>query len=267
VIDFSGTMTEVAQGLLVKPLIENWLDQATTVRFPGVPARDLGVRAPDGYFHPSTHPAWSERQLYEYLAHPDRLIGEQMGVESKKSVTWGTAAHTFNQWILRQIGVLPPELQRCQVCPPEKKCKEPGFHDPKTGSRTHADGVLALPGRYGLDIFEYKSAGSNTYQAYKRLKAIEDLDVEALRKTYPYYYDQAIEVQRISGLSRTVLVMEVWGFPWTMREFHIEWDPEQAERVEQKYLRVREAFRTGNPPQCLCRDTERAGCVARRACS
>jgi hypothetical protein len=268
-LDFSGSealLRDTAKGLLLKPLLENFIGQAKDLTFPGVPKRAFGDRPYDGLFHPSTHPLWPDRALFAYLTNPELVKREPMDYGRRMSVTVGTALHGFCQWCLQKAGVLPAKLQRCTICPPEDRCREPGFVDDLTGAKTHADGVLALPGRYGQDLFELKTAAENTWAGHKRLLGLEDLDNEAFAQIWPDYWIQAIDVQRISGKRRTILLILVLGFPWTIKEFHIEWDPVLGEALQEKYLRVRAAARAGRAPACACDRLKRATCPGKRFC-
>jgi hypothetical protein len=259
-IDFRRAMREVAQGLLVKPILENYLEQATSIRFPGVPKRELGSRPPDGWFHPSTHPTWCRRALYVYQVHPGRVPAERMAYMNVLSVTVGTAMHGLDQWCLAQAGVLPKELQRCTV---DERCRlgEPGFLDERTRTRTHADGLLALPGRIpGQDLLEIKTVGES---AAIRARHLRDLDLDLFRQLWPKYYAQANEVQRVSGRRQTVYLIQDLGYPWTMREIHQPFDRELAARTEEKYLDVLQAVADQRPPAHSCAPKEEKTCIGR----
>jgi hypothetical protein len=259
-IDFRRAMRQVADGLLVKPILQNYLEQATSLRFPGVPKRDLGSRPPDGWFHPSTHPTWCIRALYVYQAHPERVPGERMAYMNVLSVTVGTAMHGLDQWCLRQAGVLPKALQVCTV---DAGCRlgEPGFLDERTRTRTHADGLLALPGRLpGEDLLEIKTVGES---AQMRARNLKDLDLDLFRELWPAYYAQANEVQRVSGRRRTVYLVQDLGYPWTMREIHQPYDRQLAAQTEEKYLDVLQAVGDQRPPAHSCAPSAAKTCIGR----
>lgn len=268
-IDFSSVMRQSAQGLLVAPLIRNFIQSTPDLGWPGVPAKSLAGRPPDGYFHPSQHPLWPERALYTYLARPDRIEVEHLTYESRLNVTFGSAWHRLQQHVLDRIGVRPAELNRCRVCPPgtcPSDGEEAGFVDERTGERTHVDGVLVLPGRDGPVLWEGKTAAEHTWAATKRLREMTDLDTDSFRRVYPGYYAQAIRCQHLTGYRETVVTMGIIGNPWPMREFHIKYDAGHAEEITAKYLDVRQAHADQQPPRCACPRVQRPSCPGAAGC-
>lgn len=261
-IDFRTALREVREGQLVKPVLRNFLDDTATLRWPGMPERDFGDRPPDGWFHPSTHPLWADRALYEYLVHPLDQPKRSRTYQNVLSLVVGTAIHAFLQDVLERAGVLPAELQRCTLCPPEVGCREPGVQDVEAGERGHLDGLLALPGSYpGADVLEIKTTNE------RRLTKIEDLDTDAFRATWPEYWAQQQSYLRMSGRRRSIVLMMSLGYPWHMREFHIPFDRGHCNGLRQRYLDVRQAVADQRPPRCGCVSAERQGCAARAWCA
>ena len=76
-LDFSQSFHEAKKGLIVKPILHNYLFDAQFPDFTIKFQKGDQQRAPDGWFHPSTHPLWDERSLYLYLKHPDLMVPEQ----------------------------------------------------------------------------------------------------------------------------------------------------------------------------------------------
>lgn len=268
-IDFGSVMRQSAQGLLIKPLVRNYIQTTSHLSWPGIDGSDLAGRPPDGYFHPSQHPLWPERALYTYLAHPERIEVEHLTYESRLSVTFGSAWHRFEQRVLDELGLRPRELNTCQACPPGRcssRGEEAGFVDERTGERTHVDAVLALPDRYGMDLWEGKTAAEHTWPAIKRLRALQDLDTDEFRRIYPGYYAQAIRCQHLTGIRRTIVTIGILGNPWEMREFHIDYDAELAEEITARYLDVRQAHADQQPPRCACPRPQRATCPGVAGC-
>lgn len=257
-IDFHEAMRDARAGCLVKPVLRSFLEAGQELYWPEMSRRSFGDRPPDGYFHPSTHPLWTKRALYEYLVHPESLIPERRTYENVLSLAVGTAMHSFIQWCLTTAGALPPALQVCRMgC---SRCSEPSWVDDVVGERGHADGVLD-----GLTpqpvLWEFKTSSD------RRLSALEELDFEAFAHTWPDYVEQAWSYQRLSGHRMTVVLVMALGFPWKMREFHIPYDERRSDRTRDKYLAVRQAIADQRPLICDCNRTQRSKCPARGLCS
>jgi hypothetical protein len=260
-LDFRGALKDVRKGVLLKPLVTNYLCDVPDLEWPGMPRRDFGDRPPDGWFHPSTHPVWPERALYEYLAHPGTLLRRDSDYMRTLSLAFGISMHGFFRYLLGRAGLLPAELQRCTACPAGTVCEEPGVCDEEAGERGHLDGVLALPRRWGEDIYELKTA-----TGYKLAK-LADLDEATFRDKWPEYWLQQQSYQRMSGRRRTVVLIVSLGYPWDMREIHVHYDQAAARAVREKYLRVRQAVADQRPPRCGCFAAQATSCGARGVCA
>lgn len=259
-IDLSASMRDLRQGLVLKPPLLTYWAGSDSLSWPEMPSRAFGEREHDGLFHPSTHPLWPERALYQYLVDHEGLVKRERGASEVLALVVGTAVGIFVQESLLDAGLARREDQVCRVCPPEADCHEAGFLDEETGERTHVDGILSLPGRRpGEDLFEMKTSSKQT--AYQ----LQDLDNDGFRELWPEYWAQAQSCLRLSGRSRTVLLVMGVFYPFPMREFHIEADPEYQESLRQKYLRVRQAAADQRSPRCLCGGNART-CPSRRAC-
>lgn len=250
--DFLLGIRDARRGLVLKPLVHNYLFDASfpdfSMHFPKAEMH----RDPDGWFHPSTHPTWPATALYHYLVHPDRVADEQIAYMGALSITVGKAMHGFVNMVLREIGVLPAELNDCKTCP-EGQCPqdgtEPGVVDEEVGSRGHLDGLLDLsslgvPPEMESPSFEFKTTNE------RRIRSIEDLDAEAWRKAWPHYWAQVQEGMRLSGRSRCVVLMMNMGYPWALREFHVEADRGWQLALRAKYADVRQAVADQRPPTC-----------------
>lgn len=250
--DFSGAMRDLSQGLLVKPVLHNYLFDARFPDFDLAFRNHAMERAPDNWFHPSTHPMWHERVLYQYLADPTSLPPEKKKYMGTLAVTLGTAAHQLVEVSLTDAGIRPARLQTCEMCPPSANCTEAGVMDAELGERGHMDGVLSFDGYPNVPeekmepIFEFKTS----HDEFGRLTSLRDLDTEAFKKKWPVYYAQ---VQRYLKMSRRrvaiVLMMEM-VYPFTMREFHITYDVAFNARIDAKYRTVRQAVADQRPPLC-----------------
>jgi hypothetical protein len=262
--DFSGAMRDLTQGLLVKPILHNYLFDARFPEFTLTFAKQSMERAPDGWFHPSTHPVLHERVLYQYLAHPASFPLEKKQYMGTLAVTLGTIVHEFIQTCLTDAGIRPLDLQRCTTCPPKAKCKEPGVLDEELGERGHLDGLLTfegipnVPDDKAQSVFEFKTSNDN----FGRLTKMEDLDLEAFRKKWPDYYGQQQRYLKMSGRRWSLVLMMEMTYPFVMKEFHIPFDVGYNAGVDAKYRRVRQAVADGRPPICC----GLKGCVSAPVC-
>lgn len=219
-----------------------------------------GNRKPDGWFHPSTHPLMTERQLYYYLADPEHWEKPPFDYTIKMSATIGSVVHDIVETALKDLGYLIEPKGVCVACgrPQPQECREHGAIDLKTGSRGHMDGVVLLRGV--LKGFEFKTSHPRAIQN------IESNDVAAFRKKWPYYYSQVQEYLRMTGMSQYKVLFWSMGNPWDMREFTIFPDLEFHLLTERKYLAVREMVAAGEMPQpcCVERSKESKECPALR---
>lgn len=250
--DFSGSMRDLSRGLLVKPILHNYLYDA---RFPAFdlhfPKQEM-ERKPDGWFHPSTHPTMPARTLYHYLAHPETFPVEKKQYMSTLAVTLGKVSHEFTQMCLTDAGIRPEELQQCTTCDPRADCREAGVIDRDLGERGHVDGILDFTGYPNVPdektrvIWEFKTSNDN----FGRLSNIADLDIEAFRKKWPVYYAQQQSYLRMSGLAYSIVLMMEMTYPFVMKEFHIPFDIAFSTEVANKYRAVRQAVADQRPPLC-----------------
>lgn len=264
-LDVGAAMKETTKGLLVKPLLRTFISDGhlpeVTVRFKNHP---LDHAPGDGWFHPSTHPLWAERPLWHYLVEPEKLPYEQRDYSGTMAVTIGSAVGQLFEGALREMGLLPADLQVCHVCPPERKCIEPGVEDAEAGEHGHMDGILALPNRTrGGDILELKTGGRF---GSRKMYSIGDLNLEAFKKAWPDYYAQIQSYLRMSEREMAVLLMVELGFPFEMLEIHVPYDMEFCSTIRRKYLDVRQAVADQRPPACMCSSSERKSCAAQLLC-
>jgi hypothetical protein len=226
-------------------------------KFPGrVDASLIGrdvERKPDGWFHPSTHPGWTERALYVYLTEPERLTPRQWNYEGRMSANLGTMAHELVKAALIHDGsLLAPDGDACESCGlPRKgrgaKCNEQGYSDLDLMSRGHVDGRLHPRLGLGVGGFDLKTTND------RAITKLTNNDVDHFRTKWPYYYDQMQEYMRISGLRFFIVLFLSLGYPWECKEVRIDFDEVRSFEIEQKYRRVREAVGTGSVPGDCCR--------------
>lgn len=265
--NFKKVVTGAKAGLALTPILSNYLFLGKYPKEFSVTFRNHSEkRAPDGYFHPSTHPMWTERQLFLYLTKPALYIPEPLEVTGALSVTMGTAVHDFIEVCLIDAGVLARPTGTCVCCGREHgkkkgQCAEWGAMDQATKSRGHMDGMLYLPD-FGHAGFEFKTSNM------MKISNIEDNDIEGFKKKWPAYYYQVQEYMRLTGLNRFVVFFLGMGFPWTMKEFVVPRDEAHIFEVGQKYRRVLQYVETGGMPDPCCspRSATARQCPFRTAC-
>lgn len=263
-IDFSASMRDAQAGLLLKPILHNYLFDA---KFPDYSIDFINhemEREPDGWFHPSTHPLWHPRVLYQYLSQPHLMRIEKKEYMGTLSVTIGTAMHGFVQMCLEDAGVLPKALQVCTVCDPALPLHEPGVIDEDAGERGHMDGLLdfsslsVVSRELESPVFEFKTSN------LMKLAKLHDMDLEHYKKTWPDYYAQNQSYMRMSGRRMVVVLFLGMGYPWDMKEVHVPYDAGFSQQVRQKYLDVRQAVADQRPLAQCCGSTKT--CPAGRIC-
>jgi hypothetical protein len=230
-------------------------------------------REPDGWFHPSTHPGWNERQLYVYLTRPDLMDERAWTFEGRMSANVGTMVHELFKVSMVEDGTLiRPTGETCDSCglsrtarSMNKRCNEFGFSDPLLMSRGHIDGMLN-PARFpGLPPAGLDLKTSNDMS----LRNFTNNDVDTFRAKWPEYYDQMQEYMRLSGLRVFFVVFQAMGMPWTCKEVRIDYDEVRAFEIEQKYARVRLAVESRTPPGDCCKFggvKGKYGCTTETAC-
>jgi len=238
---FRKALESISQGGILAPSIRSYL---TEPKFDGfdIKIRGMNKRKHDNYFHPSTHPIWSERALYLYLTVPEALGNGIDNPMSIFSMTAGTIWHEIIGHILKdELGLLS-ELEIPVQCS-------------ETLSRGSMDGIVA-----GRDeIFEFKTARDTVVN---RIKSVDDYI-----NNHWNYYLQAQEYMRMSGYKKERVLVMGSTFPFDMREFVIDFDPKTSASVKEKYLRVREAVASGkNAPQCDGCSYVTYGCPAKLLC-
>lgn len=237
---FGSVAKFAAAGCLVKPLLVNFFTSGEAFKLTIRTAKPLD-RAPDGWFHASTHPGLSVHQLVTYLDGLGAEKAEDFGYIGRMSVMFGTIMHEVTRQALVQLGVsVPVPLGRCMACgfTQPRECREHGAADPDTRSRGHLDGILYFGGKpwpivlagedvWGFDLKTIKNA---------ILGKAPDMDEAFFKERWPAYWWQVQEYMRLTGLSQFIVLFQGLGNPWDLREYHIAADPQAAHDIEAKYL-------------------------------
>lgn len=221
---------------------------------PNFPSFDVHVngsrqRHPDGWFHPSTHPTWGDRQLWYYLAQPEKLVQEVLDPLGAMATTAGNFWHSFISVVGIDSGILTAHDVPVQ--------------DDETGARGEMDGTLKD------EAFEFKTMNEMKLSRLPKVASPEDPEVvEWLKKKAPQYYGQAEEYLRLSGYERMRMVILHTGYPFDMRELVIPRDEAYISGVREKYLRVRQDVADQVLPQPCCgpRSEMSRECLARETC-
>lgn len=234
-------------GDVIAPMLRMYLDRGKwprnfTVKLPGGDPQ----RAPDGYFHPSTHPTKSASELYKYLTDPEGYAASQdpFSAEARMSVTVGSVLHSLVETILEDIGMWKLPDGDCPCCKRpygrgKGKCGEPGVADEVLGRRGHMDGVLDTS--KGRVVFDLKTI--NPFRLGKAKPGTEFFKTE-----WPYYYAQVQDYMEMSGIHKSIVLFMGIGYPWKMTEYELDYDEEYTNDFLRKYRRVRDAVESGNIP-------------------
>jgi hypothetical protein len=243
-------------GAVLAPAVRRYIAEG---RFPRntkivLPGGDPN-REPDDWFHPSTHPTMTARQLYYYLMEPKLWEPEPWGYEGRMSVTVGTLEHAIVRMALEDLGFWQRPKGTCPCCQRpygqgEGECDEPGVADPVLRRRGHMDGVILTP-QLGMTGYDLKTI--NHFAVGKIPDDPAGLPaIEWLKTKHPYYYGQMQDYMALSGLRKVVMLFIGMGLPWHLKEIHVDYDPAYVIALEAKYRLVRQCVEAGEPPQELC---------------
>jgi len=266
-VEFRRVMSSATNDDVLIPLLRLYLYDPHFRAFE-VPTDAWHERKPDGYFHPSTHPLWTERQLYYYALYFRNLIHEPMDPHSTMAITQGNFWHAFMQNCLEDMGVL-------RICNPGKKTPhervERYVSDRELGARGWMDGEL-VPDKLSIDEpegLEIKSMSTRLLASCPKGTPTDPAKLIWLKIRHPDYYAQAQEYLRMSGLSVQRMLIISIGYPFVMVEIVIPYSWADSSEVAAKYRRARQAAaeRRPPPPCCAPRSKESKVCVARNVCS
>jgi hypothetical protein len=211
------------------------------------------TRKPDGWFHPSKHTVWPERQLYYYLlASQDpgiELMEELMDPTGVMAVTAGTFWHEFVGQVLLDAKVL--------------RATEVKVKDELVGSRGSMDGVLVFE-----EAWEFKTVNGMRLNRLEKGSPGSPAVVESFRKMWPQYYGQAQEYMRMSGYRTMRFTLLEPVYPFAMRELAVPYNEPEAMSVRNKFMRARQAVADQRLPDPCCGpgSKESRACFARGIC-
>lgn len=251
---FKRIVKGVGDDKRLEPLLINALYDP---KFPPFIVKVRGARGaqrrPDGWFHPSKHTVWPERQLYYYLlASQDptiKIIEEPLDPIGVMATTAGTFWHEFVGTVLKEAKVL--------------KATEIKIKDEVVGSRGSMDGELV----WG-EGWEFKTANGMKLGRLEKGPPHSPAVLASFRKMWPEYYGQAQEYMRISGLRTMRFTIMEPQYPFAMRELAVDYNEMDAMEVRNKFMRVRQAVADQRLPDPCCApgSKEARQCFARAIC-
>lgn len=247
-------MGDQLQKLHLIPLIENAIRECAfpdefIVRFKSYEAK----RAPDGWFHPSSHPEMDERKLYYYLAEPEAWNEETFDYGPRMSVLMGSAMHDVAQTVMYEMGLLARPTGTCLCClrphgTGPGQCPEWGVRDEKLGRRGHLDGLLTIDGWNDSEqgVWDLKTCAPPV------IRGIENNDLVAFKAKWPGYYGQQQDYLSQTGKRASLVLFLSMSEGWQMKEFTIPRDEAYIARLEAKYAAVRRYVERQTVPPVAC---------------
>jgi hypothetical protein len=240
-----------SDGCLLKPLLTQFFTSPDAFRMTIRTAKPLD-RAPDDWFHASTHPGLSEAELVTYLRGETPSRPDDFGYVGRMSVMFGTIMHEVTRQALGKLKLMVPvDRGWCAACGLKQPttCREHGLCQKLTRSRGHMDGILDFSGTLrNLRAFRDVVTGEFVVEVPQDiygfdLKTIKpmilskapDMDLEFFRGKWPHYWWQMQEYMRLSGLRSFIVLFIALGNPWDVREYHIPFDSTAAFEIESKY--------------------------------
>lgn len=236
---FKQVMRGVLEQEVVIPVLNAQLYDPNFKSF-DVPMEKFKKRVPDGWFHPSEHPLWPERQLYFYVAFPHEMVRPPMDPLGTQAVTAGNFWHAFVQ----TLGI---EGKWLKVMNPKGKTAhdkaEYWVEDPVLGRGGSMDGVLNpeilnIPTEEG---FELKTMNQAKLSKCPRAAPMDELKIAWFRDSCTDYYAQAQEYLSMSGYLRQRVVLMSPDYPYPKVEICVPYDRAFSSAIVDKYRRVRQA--------------------------
>lgn len=236
---FRKGLSSIIQGEILVPPIRAYMASPDFRGF-DLKIRGLGSLAPDGKFHPSSHPLAPEMVLYLWVVAPDLLLREPLDPSALLSMTVGSIWHGIMARILTDLGLLVQDEVR--------------LTDPEANTDGKTDGLL-----HTGELYELKTMSERVIRYIKTPDDFID--------RYPGYMAQAQEYLRMADReAMRVLIMSL-TFPYEMREFVIHRDRNIGNATRAKYLRVLQAVADQRPPMCDgCWTKKGSDCPARSYC-
>jgi len=216
-----GILNPLMRGEVLVPPLRAYLCNpdfgGMTIKVPSI-----GTRPYDGKFHSSEHPRWAPRALMLYLVAPELLTPRMFQASDILAMTAGSVWHAIIEHCFM-------ELRLALAC-------EVPFESVETNSKGTGDAV-----RDG-EIVEIKTMRD---LLLRKIETPEDYIAR-----FPGYHLQAIDYMRMSGYRRERVLLIAVTYPFEMKEFVIEYDMLEAQRIDTNYRMAIQAAADFQLPMC-----------------
>lgn len=198
----------------------------------------------DGYFHPSTHPLMSPRQLY-YLFHPEhrkKMVVERRNLQSHMTLAMGSALHATVQTQLIMSGLATAADMEVEYV----------IHDHHVRGR--------------IDAMLRNHPDGNTYAL--EFKTQNGFGFDKQEDPKPEWDIQLSLGEYSQGITKGVILVMESGFPYRFKEYAHTRNDNKLDEVFDKFDSVRRAIAANKPPAhcCAYKSPEMSSCFARHAC-
>lgn len=241
-VGLDAMMASMGRKQLIVPYLEAMM---ASPKWPRLKGLDLHERPRSGldYFHPSTHPLMSERELY-YRFHPEyRHLVEEEEPSRRQRFTFdvGAVVGALIEQYLVQVGLVASDDDL-----------EVRFADHEHRVSGRADAIITHPTE-GRIVVEVKTQNAKSYAVQRAIKASWEAQLQLTMAGL--------------GMDRGILLLCELGYPYDMKEFPQEANPALVSRLHDKFDRVMQAIATNTPPaDCCKRGTAVKRCAARNLC-
>lgn len=253
---FDNILRQLADKQIILPILENQMraddwPESFTVTVDSSPYYGLNADgSPDGYFHPSTHPMRTARQLY-YEFHPEHrksIEHEPFSLQRLMTLSVGTSIHAILQTQMQMTGLVGEDDLEVEYINREHHV------------RGRADMVVHHPTE-GPVMVEIKTRNSRrfdttTIETMPSWQAQLSLACHNLSEQYDHDFRYGI------------LLMAESGWPFRLKELRVERNDRLLDEIYRKFDFVRESIAQNTPPPLCCGydSPEMRGCHARHAC-
>lgn len=181
----------------------------------------------DGHFHPSSHVFASEKFLYLAL-HPKwkhEGVYQRRTLQGSMTLAMGSALHAVVQTQLNMIGMIEEDDIEVPILDEERKIK--GHMDFRVHHPNH--------NLYAVDLKTQNSRG------YDMQKTAKDVWLGQLRI-----------YMKILGIDKGIVLVLESGFPYRMKEFHLEQDEDFIKVTYDKWAKVLSMIENDDMPEGPC---------------
>lgn len=200
--------------------------------------------SPDGYFHPSTHPLMSERQLY-YMMHPDtrdKMVRERPTLRGQMTLAMGSALHGVVQTQMQMAGLI--------------------------GSEDNLEVEYIIPEHHVRGRIDWITHHPEDPELIVEMKTINSYGFKALEGVKPSWDAQLSLAEYARGKNYGILLAVESGWPYSCREFRHRRNDILLDEIFTKFAHVRECIASNTPPThcCLPDSSAMKSCPARYSC-